>query len=101
MVPPMLPNNFKLKYFFGAQILVENLVSPTLNSCDVLESNNTSEQKNIPHDLELHSSSFQIFDINPNAMLKIVVIHVDDESTPTSKKPKKVVTNVNYKFQEI
>jgi hypothetical protein len=37
MVPPMLPNNFKFKYFFCVQILVENLVPPILNPCDVLE----------------------------------------------------------------
>jgi hypothetical protein len=64
-------------------------------------SNNTSEQRNIPHDLELHSFSTQIFDTNPVAMLKNVVIHVDDEYAFTLKKPKKVVTDVNHKFQEI
>jgi hypothetical protein len=65
------------------------------------KSNNTSEQINIPHDLELHSSSAQIFDTHPIAMLETVVIHVDDEFAFEPKKPKKVVTNVNHKFQEI
>jgi hypothetical protein len=49
----------------------------------------------------LHSSSPHIFDIDINAMLQIVVIHVDDEFGPTPKKPKKVVIDVNCKFQEI
>ncbi len=79
MAPLVLPNNFKFKYFFGVQILVENLVAPILNSYNVSEFNNTSEERNIPHDFELHSSSPQIFDIYLNAMSQIVVIHVDDE----------------------
>jgi len=49
----------------------------------------------------LHFFSHQIFDIDPNAMLEIVVIDVDDESTPTPKTHKKVVIDVNFKFQEI
>jgi hypothetical protein len=53
----MLRNNFKFKYFFGAQVLVENLVLPIFNSCNVLESNNTSEQNKVPHDPKLHSTS--------------------------------------------
>jgi hypothetical protein len=51
------------------------------------KSNNTSEQRNIPHDLELHSSSVQIFDTNIVAMLEIVIIHVDDECALVLKKP--------------
>jgi hypothetical protein len=34
-------------------------------------------------------------------MLKIVIIHIDDECALAPKKPKKVVINVNCKFQEI
>ncbi len=94
----MLRNNFKFKYFFGAQVLVENLVLPIFNSCNVLESNNTSEQNKVPHDPKLHSTSPQIFDIDLNAMLQTVVIHVVDESGLAAKKPKKVVIDVNYKF---
>jgi hypothetical protein len=30
MAPLVLPNNFKFKYFFGVQVLVENLVPPFL-----------------------------------------------------------------------
>jgi len=101
MAPLVLPNNVKFKYFFGAQILAKILVPPILNSYNVLESSNINEQKNISHDLKLHFSSPQIFDIDPNAMLEIVVIHVDDESTLAPKNPKKVVINVNDKFQEI
>jgi len=97
----VLPNNFKFKYFFGVQILVESLVPPILNSCDVSESSNTSEKRNIPYDFELHSSSLQIFDIDLNAMLQTVVIHVDDEFDLAFKKPKKVVIDENCKFQEI
>jgi hypothetical protein len=37
MAPPMLPNNFKFKYFFSVQILAENLVPPIPNSYNVLE----------------------------------------------------------------
>jgi hypothetical protein len=92
----VLPNNFKFKYFFGVQILVENLVPPILNSCNVLESSNTSEERNIPHDFELHSFSPQIFDIDLNAMLQIVVIHVDDEFSLALKKPKKVMIDENW-----
>jgi hypothetical protein len=97
----VLPNNFKFKYFFGVQILVESLVPPILNSCDVSESSNTSEKRNIPYDFELHSFSPQIFDIDLNAMLQTVVIHVDDEFGLALKKPKKVVIDENCKFQEI
>jgi hypothetical protein len=32
-------------------------------------------------------------------MFEIVVIDVDDECVPLPKNPKKVVANVNYKFQ--
>jgi hypothetical protein len=91
MAPLVLPNNFKFKYFFGVQILVENLVPPILNSCNVLESSNTSEEKNIVNDFELHSFSPQIFDIDLNAMPQIVVIHVDDEFGLALEKPKKVI----------
>jgi hypothetical protein len=80
----VLPNNFKFKYFFGAQVLVENLLPPILNSYNVPKSNNTSEQRNIPPNLKLHSSPLQIFDIDRNAMLQIVVIHVDNEFGPYS-----------------
>jgi hypothetical protein len=34
-------------------------------------------------------------------MLETVVTDVDDECVPFPKKPKKVVANVNYKFQKI
>jgi len=67
--------------------LVANLVS-----CDVLEYNNTNEQRNFFHALELQSSSLEIFDVNSNAMFEIVVIDVDDECVPLPKIPKKVVT---------
>jgi len=103
MAPPMVPNNFKFKYFFGVQIPTKNLIPlvANLGSCDVLESNNTNEQRNFLHALELQSFSLEIFDVNPNAMFETVVIDVDDEYVPLPKIPKKVVANVNYKFQKI
>jgi hypothetical protein len=84
MAPLVLPNNFKFKYFFGAQVLVENLVPLIFNSYNVLESNNTSEQRNVPRDFKLHYFSPQIFDIDLNAMLQTIVIHVDDKFGPYS-----------------
>jgi hypothetical protein len=101
MAPLVLPNNFKFKYFFGAQILVKNLVPSIPNSCNVYESNSIDEQRNILHDLELHSSSPQIFDINPDAMLETIIINVDDECALAPKTYKKVMIDVNYKSQEI
>jgi hypothetical protein len=103
MAPPVVPSNFKFKYFFGVQIPTKNLIPPTANlvSCDVLESNNTNEQKNFLHALELQSSSLEIFDVNPNAMFETVVIDVDDECVLLPEMPKKVVANVNCKFQKI
>jgi len=63
MAPLVLLNNFKFKYFFGVQIPTKNLICPiaSLVSCNVLESNNTDEQKNFPCALELQSSSPEIF----------------------------------------
>jgi hypothetical protein len=49
----------------------------------------------------LQSSSPQTFNINPNAMLKTIIINVDNEFAPTFKTHKKVVINVNCKFQKI
>ncbi len=71
----------------------KNLTPPVANlvSYDVLESNNTNEQKKILHALELQSSSLEIFDVNPNAMFEIVVIDADDECAPLPKVPKKVI----------
>ncbi len=92
----MVPSNFKFKYFFGVQISTKNLIPLVGNlvSCNVLESNNTNEQRNFLHAFELQYSSLEIFDINPNAMFEIVVIDVDDEYVPLPKIPKKVVANV-------
>jgi hypothetical protein len=59
------------------------------------------EQRNILHDLELHSSSPQIFKINLDVMLETIIINVDDECAPAPKTHKKVEIDVNYKFQEI
>jgi hypothetical protein len=61
----------------------------------------TKVSKKNPHYHELHFFSPQIFDIDPNAMLEIIVINVDDEFSPTPKTHKKVVTDVDHKFQEI
>jgi hypothetical protein len=57
MAPLVLPNNFKFKYFFGDRILAKNLVPSIQNSCNVSKSNNIDEQRNIPLDPKLHSSS--------------------------------------------
>jgi len=45
MAPPVVPSNFKFKYFFGVQIQTKNLILPIANlvSCNVLESNNTND----------------------------------------------------------
>ncbi len=96
----MVSSNFKFKYFFDVWIPTKNLLPPTTNfvSCDVLESNNTSEQINFPHAPKLQSSSLEIFVVNTNAMFDTVVINVDDECVLPFKKPKKVVANVNSKF---
>jgi len=71
----------------------KNLTPPVANlvSYDVLESNNTNEQKKILHALELQSSSLEIFDVNPNAMFETIVIDVDDECAPLPKVLKKVI----------
>ncbi len=77
MAPPMLHfNNFKFKYFFGAQIPIKNFIPPTANlvSCNVLESINIGEQINFRHALELRLSSPKIFVVGLNAMFEIVVI---------------------------
>ncbi len=99
----MPPRNFKFKYFFSVQIPTENFISPIANlvSCNVVEFNNTSEQKNFLHVLKLQSSSIEIFFVDLDTMLKTIVIDFDDECVPFPKKPKKVIANVNYKFQEI
>jgi hypothetical protein len=57
--------------------------------------------KKIPHDSKVHSSSLQIFNVDLDAMLKIIIINVDNEFAPTFKIHKKVVINVNDKFQKI
>jgi hypothetical protein len=80
---------------------IDNLILPNLVSCDVLESNNTSEQKRLLHVLELQSSSLEIFYVNPNAMFETIVIDVDDECDLLPQKPKKVVVDVNHKFLKI
>jgi len=98
MAPLVLPNNFKFKYFFSAQILAKNHVPSIPNSCNVSKSNNTDEQRNILHDLELHSSSPQIFEINLDVMLETIIINVDDEWALVPKTHKKVEIDVNYKF---
>jgi hypothetical protein len=102
MAHPMVPNNFKFRYFFGVQIPTKNLIPPVANlvSCNVLESNNTNSKKNFLHALELQSSSLEIFDVNPIAMFETVVIDVDDECVPFLEIPKKVVVNVNCEFQK-
>jgi len=61
----------------------------------------TNEQRNFIHALELQFFSLEIFDENPNAMFETVVIDVDDECVPLPKILKKVVVNVNCKFQKI
>ncbi len=78
----------------------KNLIPPTtsLVSCIILESNNTSEQRNFLHGLKLQSSSLEIFVVDTYVMFDIVVINVDDECVPPFKKPKKVVVDVTYKF---
>ncbi len=102
MVPPILTKKFKVNYFFGAWIPIKFIIPPKLVSCDVLESNNIScEQRSLIHTLELHSSSPKIFYVDPNVMLEIIVIDVDNECVPLPKKLEKVVANVNCKFQEI
>jgi hypothetical protein len=80
----------------------KNLIPPTtsLVSCIILESNNTSEQRNFLHGLKLQSS-LEIFVVDTYVMFDIVVINVDDECVPPFKKPKKVVVDVTYKFWEI
>jgi len=87
----------------GVQNSTKYLIPPIANlvSHDVLESNNTNEQINFLHALELQFFSLEIFDVNPNANFEIVVINVDDECVPLPKIPKKVVVNVNCKFQKI
>jgi hypothetical protein len=67
----------------------------------VLESNNTSEQKNLPHACKLQSSSHEIFDVDLDVMLATIVIDVDDECVPPPKKPKKVFVDFNHKFQKL
>jgi hypothetical protein len=67
----------------------------------VLESNNTSEQRNLPHACKLQSSSHEIFDVDLDVMLATIVIDVDDECVPPPKKPKKVFVDFNHKFQEL
>jgi hypothetical protein len=81
----------------------KNLIPPVTNlvSCHVFESNNTNEQRNFLQALELQSSLLEILYVNPNAMFKIDVINVDDECDPLPKFPKKVVVNINCKFQKI
>ncbi len=105
MAPPMVPNNFKFKYFIGVQIPTKNLIPlvANLGSCDVLESNNTNEQRNFLHALELQSFSLEIFDVNPNAMFETVVIDVDDEYVPLPKIPKKLLlmSIINFKRLEL
>jgi hypothetical protein len=53
--------------------------------CNVFESNNILEQINFPQIFSL-----EIFVVNPNAMLETVIINVDDEFVPPSKKNRKV-----------
>jgi len=103
MAPPMVPSNSSLNTSLLFKSQQKNLIPLVANlvSCDVLESNNTNDQRNFLHALELQSSSLEIFDVNSNAMFEIVVIDVDDECVPLPKIPKKVVVNVNYKFQKI
>jgi hypothetical protein len=66
--------------------------------CYVFESINIVEQISFPHALKLQFFYLEIFVVNPNTMLKTIIIDVDDEFVIASKKTKKVV---NYKFQEI
>jgi hypothetical protein len=100
MAPLVVSSNFKFKYFFGVWIPTKSLIPPTTNfvSCNVLESNNTSEQINFPHAPKLQSSSIEIFVVNIDVMFDIVVINVDDECVLPIKKPKRVVAYVNSKF---
>ncbi len=51
--------------------------------------------------IELQFFSLEMFVVDPNAMLESITIDVDDECVRPPKKTIKVVTNVNYKFQEI
>jgi uncharacterized protein YabE (DUF348 family) len=43
----------------------------------------------------------RFFNIDPNAMLKTININVDNEFAPFFKTHKKVVININRKFQKI
>jgi len=60
----------------GVQTPTKYLIPPVANlvSYDVLESNNTNEQRNFLHALELQFFSFEIFDVNPNAKFETVLI---------------------------
>jgi hypothetical protein len=70
---------------------------PTISHvfCNVFESNNIVEQINFLHALKLQFFSLELFVVNPNAMLETIIIDVDDEFVPPSKKTKKVV-NCNF-----
>jgi hypothetical protein len=57
--------------------------------------------KKLPHDIEVHSFPPHIFNANSDAMLKIIIINVDNEFAPTFQIHKKVMINVNHKFQKI
>ncbi len=74
MTPLVLLSNFKFKYFFGVRISTKNFITPTTNliSCDVLESNNISEQRIFLHALELQSSSLEIFVVDTDVMFDIL-----------------------------
>jgi hypothetical protein len=101
MVPPMLHfSNFKFKYFFGAQILIENFIPPIANpvSCNVLESNNSGKQINFPHALELHFSSPKIFVVSLDAMLEIFVIMLMMNVFLFLKNPKKLLVMLTANF---
>jgi hypothetical protein len=91
MASSMLSSNFKFKYFFGFLNPHRRSHTPPTSSLvffNVLESNNIGEQKTFPHAPELQSISLEIFVVDPNALLETIVINVDDECVPLSKKPK-------------
>jgi hypothetical protein len=102
MALPVLLNNFKFRNFFGVQIPIENLIAPLPTSFLAMYLNPTTlKNKEIFLTLELQSSSLEILVVDPNAMLEILVINVDNECVPSPKKSKKVVVDVNRKFQKI
>ncbi len=56
-----VPTNFKLNYFFNAQVLEKNLIIHKPHYCDALESNSMGAKRSCMHSFELQTFSPPLF----------------------------------------